>query len=579
MSTETKTTSLSPAESHFSLSIDESKLAGSSREHARQYLLGEIAGAEDYIWSLRTRANDYAEIHSLPDDILTNIFNLVVDEDHRLERQMFMNLKLSAVCRRWRGVALDSQLLWTEIDISNLVRAAAFLERSGTAPVDTYLDGGFYGTGGGDPSRVDGFGLWETLSPHAYHITSLYIEVPFTQMQALLESLDCAFNSLVNLRLLCPIEKGENRDSFQTIPYNPPSISAVQELDLYKVIVPWNSLAYAGLRDLDLRYQVSSPANAPTMDQFLNVLQRSPDLEFLRLAFAGPMLDSSFTTYPEPQRKVELRSLKSLTLYNHPLDIGHLLAHLDLPVSTCINIHAILSSSTTICDLFPRGCTLPIFDEITGISLGYTKSYIECPWEDLSLRLEGFVKTDPISRISVDFKWPEDAGNDGWAAGIPQTFRSLPIIFARSGITSLEVTCSYHAFTADDWRSVLSSFPELILLIAKPLSPAYYVPSANVEDLIEVLTPPLGPYLPVLCPELRQLKLGSFNMGSAFISTLMDCVSARKSRDAGLCMLKLGHFNWIGENEFTMPDFRESVQCRCGGDLICSPTPRCTTPW
>lgn len=562
------TPALAPVPEHTTLSLEHLKLSSFPRDEFRQWILDEISIAERYIQSLRTHTNAVSEIHKLPNDLLSDIFNLVVEDDHQADRQVYMNLRLSAVCRRWREVALDSQLLWTVVDLSHLVRATAFLERSGTALVDAYLDGGFYGQGSGNPSRVDGFGLWETLSPHAHHISALYIEVPYPQMQGLLESLDCMFSNLINLRLLCPIEKGETCD-IQPIHYNPSRLHAVKELDLYKIFIPWNSPAYNNLRDLDLRYQVSNPSSAPTMDQFLNVLERSPELEYLRLAFAGPMLDPSFTSYPSFQRKVTLSSLKSVTLYNNPLDIGHLLAHLDIPSTTCINLHAVLSPTNTICDLFPRGFSLPVVYDISTLSLGYTKTYTECAWEDLSLHLEASSKESPRSRINIDFKWGEEGGIGAWAVRISQTFRSLPILFSRSPITHLEITCSYHAFTLSDWRQVLGTFPSLLSLTAQPLSPAYYVPSVNIEDLLEDLTPPLEAGSEVICPELRRLKLGSFTMGSAFSSTLMDCVSARKSRDAGLCWMSLGHFNWVGEDEFCMPMIGESVGCRCGEEKLC----------
>ena len=483
-----------------------------------------------------------------------------------------MNLRLSAVCHRWRTVALESQLLWDVVDLSHLQRAQTFLSRASTAAVDAYLDNGFYGQGGGDPSRVDGPNLTATLLPHAHHISALYIEVPYNHMQELLESLDsCTFSNLINLRLLCPIEKAESRDTIQTIVYDPPGVQTVQELDLYKIIIPWYSQAYNNLRDLDLRHQVSNHANAPSMSLFLSVLERSPDLEYLRLSFAGPMLDPTYTSYPEPQRRLELKNLKSITLYNNPLDIGHLLAHLDFPSTTCLNLHAILSPSNTICDLFPRARHRPsVFSEISHLHLGYTKTYTECAWEDLSLHLQATSKESPHSRINVDFKWSEDGGNDAWAQGIPQSFRALPIFFSGLPITHLELTCSYHAFLPSDWHVVLSSFPTLTSITAQPLSPAYYVPSANVEDLLEVLTPSLNPLVEpqsqVVCPELRRVKLGSFTMGNAFCGIAMDCVSARKSRDVGLCWVGLGHFNWTGDGEFVMPVWGECVKCRCQND-------------
>lgn len=560
---------------HTRFSVDDVKLSAVPPKDARQWCLDEVSLFEAQIRSLRTRANSFTDINKLPDDILSDIFNLVVEDDHQSDRQLYMNLRLSAVCQRWRSVALDSQLLWTVVDLSHLSRAAAFLARSGTASVDAYLDNGFYGQGGGDTSRVDGWTLWATLSPHAHHISALYIEVPYNHMVELLDSLDCTFTNLVNLRLLCPIEKMEPRDGIQTVFYNPSGAHTIQELDLYKVFVPWVSPAYDNLRDLDLRYQVSNPSLAPTMDGFLSVLERSPELEYLRLAFAGPMLDPSDITYPKPQRKIELKRLKSVTLYNNPLDIGHLLAHLDFPATTTLNLHAILSPSNSICDLFPRYGRLSAFDDISHLHLSYTKSYTECAWDenDLSLHLEATSKESPHSRINVDFKWSDDGGNDAWAIGIPQTFRSLPVLFAHSPITHIEVTCSYHAFMPSDWRLVLSSFPTLTSLTAQPLSPAYYVPSSSVEDLLEVLTPSLSRNVEsdaeIICPQLRRLKLGSFTMGNAFCGTAMDCVSARRSRDVGLCWVGLGHFNWVGEDEFVMPVWGECVGCRCGEVKVC----------
>ena len=52
-------------------------------------------------------------------------------------------------------------------------------------------------------------------------------------------------------------------------------------------------------------------------------------------------------------------------------------------------------------------------------------------------------------------------------------------------------------------------------------------------------------------------------MGNAFCGIAMDCVSARKSRDVGLCWVGLGHFNWTGDGEFVMPVWGECVKCRC----------------
>ncbi|RDB25433.1 hypothetical protein Hypma_007604 [Hypsizygus marmoreus] len=83
-----------------------------------------------------------APIDSLPPEILLAIFELIKPR-RRSRYTVPFEVIISHVCARWRAVALDTPLLWTDIDIysiRSLERVACYLERSAPCPVNVRFD-------------------------------------------------------------------------------------------------------------------------------------------------------------------------------------------------------------------------------------------------------------------------------------------------------------------------------------------------------------------------------------------------------------------------------------------------------
>ncbi|KAI0081466.1 hypothetical protein K474DRAFT_1695059 [Panus rudis PR-1116 ss-1] len=591
-----------------SFAIDEDKLSTLSGSSARQWLLDQASAAEDFILTLRQRANTFAEIHRLPDDLLAEIFALRVSEKPSAV------WALSAVCHRWRQVVLDCQLFWSQVDLNSLERAEVYLKRSGTAPLALDLDR--ESDDDDEDNRINGFLLNQLLTGHSTRATSLNIYLPFASMCNVLEDLHCPFPAMENLRLRCVTFKSEPRDSISTVPYNPPTplSSSIKVLWLQKVIVPWTSPAFDNLVDLDLRDQVRNASVAPSMEEFLAVLARSPNLENLSLSFAGPMLPDNPASYPDPNpdNRISLPQLKRISLHNRSVDIAHLLANLIFPNTTRVKIFVVLTAGAeALMELLPRGGKLSTLERVETLRLKYTENFDEVPWDDTSIMIEGLPSMSSIpppkstdasaaeeeespALLSIHFKLHEGNAEHAWRVELPSLFRALPALFPSPHCTSLIKTLDFHwnyyHFTSEDWRVVLTHFNELENMDIYS-NWSYYADEKNVEDLLDVLTPPLigasastqapsgnsnapsetstttiqtaPPGRPtngntnasLLLPSLRRLKLAEFSMGDNFVSALMDCLSARHSRNVPLDGFSLGNFYWRGEKEFVLPDW------------------------
>ncbi|KDQ13434.1 hypothetical protein BOTBODRAFT_33456 [Botryobasidium botryosum FD-172 SS1] len=102
---------------------------------------------------LRTRRNQLALVHRLPNELLSLIFVLAehsagasasaVSPGPRKRGKTLTDnpcLCISAVCRTWRETALSTPRLWTNIDVSSVLLAEMFAVRSGSAPLDILVD-------------------------------------------------------------------------------------------------------------------------------------------------------------------------------------------------------------------------------------------------------------------------------------------------------------------------------------------------------------------------------------------------------------------------------------------------------
>ncbi|KAI0077167.1 hypothetical protein K474DRAFT_1126632 [Panus rudis PR-1116 ss-1] len=446
--------------SHLSeLTLDEIKLSSLAGPLAREWLLAQISAAESFIRTLRQRANTFTSIHILPDDILVKIFTVLVCDKSSVV------WPLSAVCRRWRHVVLTSQLFWNTVDLNDLDKAKVYLERSGTAPLSLDLCR--------EDDDVNGFLLNQLIAGHSARTTSLNIHLPFPTMFAVLGDLTAPFPALETLHLVCaPPKGGLTRENLTTVSYTPPTplSSSIKVLWLQRVSIQWTSPAFNNLVKLDLRDQVRDVA--PSMDDFLAVLARSPNLEHLSLVFAGPMLPGeNVTLYPDPpnpSNRPTLPNLKKITLHNRPVDIAHLLANLSFPSSARVHLYVDLPSSAEgddgegggeaemLMGLLPRGGTLSTLERVDTVRLRYTEMEEGVSWDETFILIEGCSSSTPAitssstraleddeddrgetghmsnALLAIYIKVPNGSADHAWRAELPALFRALPVLFPNS---------------------------------------------------------------------------------------------------------------------------------------------------
>ncbi|KAG9081247.1 hypothetical protein FRC06_005701, partial [Ceratobasidium sp. 370] len=118
MQTAYSSSGCSSAEREQALLAVDAELSAFAAEEAN------IRRARNVLTDIRNRSRMIAPIYSLPVEILVRIFSratcyctLGTDFDHDIVRPILNPILLSAVCRRWRQVAINHRALWTHIDL------------------------------------------------------------------------------------------------------------------------------------------------------------------------------------------------------------------------------------------------------------------------------------------------------------------------------------------------------------------------------------------------------------------------------------------------------------------------------
>ncbi|GJE90059.1 F-box protein [Phanerochaete sordida] len=101
----------------------------------------EVRRAQERLRSLASYRNTLLPIEALPEEIILDIFNILV---HSTFGPSYGWLAVTHVCRRWRTAALGCPVLWTRVhcafpDSGQLDRLDAFIERSQSCPIDVDL--------------------------------------------------------------------------------------------------------------------------------------------------------------------------------------------------------------------------------------------------------------------------------------------------------------------------------------------------------------------------------------------------------------------------------------------------------
>ncbi|KAG6332406.1 hypothetical protein ID866_6685 [Astraeus odoratus] len=252
-----------------------------------------------------------AAIQYLPIEILSEIFKFTTYSFDDLHDVLDHLTVISHVCRRWRQVSISTSSLWTTIFLCHpltslqLSRAATWLSRSSTRPIDIHMDFRDPSWDWDEHNHSFGWQAMETtmrlLIPHAHRWQNveLYTDTwapmfTFLSYTARIKSAPC----LQDIQLArCNAYFAARGESFQPANMALPvawfggglGFSDLHRVSFSGVHVDWAKSGLRGLKVLELKYHAREVM--PTVDEFYTVLGACPQLERLTVLGWGPRFD------------------------------------------------------------------------------------------------------------------------------------------------------------------------------------------------------------------------------------------------------------------------------------------------
>ena len=313
--------------------------------------------------------NGLAGIRKVPNEILLRVFIELYTVVCASNPESQVWIRVTGVCRHWHQVALAIPELWTCIVLTKPKLMNIFARRSGSLPLTLSS----WDPSGHIPSSLHRVDLEHFIDTHRQRILHIRLARYLTSMWDNLKPFQTELPNLVSLELRNCFTYGWDRsriDCYWT--YNPVAIEKpkpLRSLLLFQFFIPWDSFIYTGLRRLDLRGQVKDHTwdRAPSMDTFLAVLARCPELEYLRLQHSGPTLNPTDPIPPPLSHKINLPHLKNIVLMNEPGDVSNLLQNLRLPDDARYTIYGIVQKDFN--DIETIMPTMGITEHITSAYL------------------------------------------------------------------------------------------------------------------------------------------------------------------------------------------------------------------
>ncbi|KAI0784447.1 hypothetical protein C8Q75DRAFT_382516 [Abortiporus biennis] len=496
-----------------------SRVASLSRNEAVLWLAEEEKKTFRYLLAIRSILNTtVSPVYQLPDELLARIFSFVryrdnLDELMQVSRRGW--ILATHVCRWWRNVALQHALFWTDICINNprsidLLRT--FMHRSHGSLVDLNIS---IPDTDSFPSQVFDdtlTGLVDILSEHQGHISSLRLEKTPKFMDNLWRKLPLHFPSIQRLEIIIDSQQNPNL-GVRTIITPPNAEHDLHVLTLRHVYIPFQSGIFShSLRQLTLHNQHHPQAITysfiPSLDIFLDLLQRLPMLTLLDLSYAGPKRQPGVSVaFSSPdRRRVELKSLEQLYIHNSLQDIAYLLNCLIIPKKCGISLKCPrldMISSHGFYDILPRDLSgLPCLKSVTSVNLELDSTDkgnsigIRNDSVDVSIDLCTHFRRAPAETITEHY------------------ISTFPSVFFDSPLKSLQLSCDFEVLAEHHWRTLLSKYPLLNILELNETGTIDPLPQ-NLYRVFNVLRHVPGGYL--VCPRLQKLHLYFFTIACVLV--------------------------------------------------------------
>lgn len=240
-------------------------------------------------------------------------FNEVATDDRDLCKYL---LTITRICRRWRQVALDTPRLWNILifnEQASLSKLQTWLDRSKAAPLHIYLLQGYQ-----VPSVSIDNELIPLLLQHINHWGSFnYRSHTYLGLATLLEALEGEEVPLLEKLSLSggTWHRREFESQIAPQPFNG-TLSAPKLVDvkLWSIPLDWSNSPFRNLRALSLAWHSRQNVEAVKLEQFLALLQESPQLMKLELALSPLRSDELTTVFNRSGQTPKPVSLPSLTI-------------------------------------------------------------------------------------------------------------------------------------------------------------------------------------------------------------------------------------------------------------------------
>jgi hypothetical protein len=263
-------------------------------------------------------------VSRLPPELLAKIFEHLVT--------CSSPVILLRVCHLWADIASSISSLWAIIDFST--PPTSFLQRSLDRPIEVNLLS--------SPAAPEPEQLWAAkrlLSLQKDRVRKLVLDLPVDHLRKMGPDLSVTFPILAEVSISTLHNDHRTLHIFDFPTWVPASTPPpIRYLKLLLVKTPWVPGRFQNLVEFFLHDQWYADLDPP-MEIFLEILESSPLLAVLSVANAGPRLPLDTTVLPPATRIVHLRKLQQLYLEQEdPCDIGWVLIHLNIPISTNVKI-------------------------------------------------------------------------------------------------------------------------------------------------------------------------------------------------------------------------------------------------
>lgn len=288
------------------------------------------------VQSLKSYRNSLAPVSRLPHILLTDIFILIHDSEHKnagRHPRFLTCLRISHICRAWRDSALQCPLLWTNILFHPPEWTAIMLDRSKTAPLTVRI--AIEHEDPADHAIATSVRLALTHIRHIRYLSIVLLDY-FYDLSDLLSPFLTGSPDILEELILTSVSVFPN--IIYPFMMNAPCL---RSLHLRACHINWQLFSSVGnLTSLVLKDIPFS--SSPSIEHILSLLRSMSKLESLTLIHAISELPPSTRTLPPHDiAPLKLEHLFNLSFKGYVLDCANLIRHFVIPRCRQVSLNTV----------------------------------------------------------------------------------------------------------------------------------------------------------------------------------------------------------------------------------------------